>query len=109
MTQVLEALHVANELRYATAFRRARVREPRDTAAGMAGLALELESWEPWPKGLTVAQTLHWPYYSHSWQRQALLRHAGLSETRTVASLTAREVGLLCHALRSPATWKGRA
>ncbi len=106
MTQVLDALQVANELRYATAHRRARVAEPRDTAAGMAQLALELESWEPWPKRLRVEEVLHWPNRSMPAHRRRLLAHAGLSEKTTVAKLTDRQRRVLCHALRSPVTWR---
>jgi hypothetical protein len=95
-------------VRLANADRRARVRGRIHTADGFAQLALEFGYSPGWPQHLTVAEILHWPYRSMPWHRQALLRHAGLSETRTVASLTAREVGVLVHALRSPATWRGR-
>jgi hypothetical protein len=108
MTQALPSTPAANEVRLANADRRVRVLGCIHTVDGMAQLAAELEAQPRWPKRLTVAETLRWPHRSMPWHRQALLRHAGLSETRTVASLTAREVGVLCHALRSPATWRGR-
>jgi hypothetical protein len=109
MTQPLTALAVANERRLQRSAARLRVANAPDTAAGMVVLAGELDAGHTWPKALRVEEALGWPRRSTSRHRQALLWHVGLSETRTVQTLTAREVGVLCDALRSPALWRGRA
>lgn len=108
-TQNLQALAVGNEVRLQCSSAKARVHSAPDTAAGMAILARELEDRPRWPKDLTVAQTLRWPRRSTPRHRRALLAHAGCSQQTTVAKLTERQRVVLCHALRSPVVWRGRA
>jgi hypothetical protein len=109
VTQNLQALAVANERRLQCSSAKARVANAPGTAAGMAVLADELEAGRTWPKALLVEEALHWPRSSQPRQRAALLAHAGCTEVATVAKLSERQRVVLCYALRSPATWRGRA
>jgi hypothetical protein len=108
LTQPLTALAVGNERRLQCFAARRRVHSAPDTAAGMRALADELEAGRTWPKALLVEEALAWPRSSQPRQRAALLAHAGCTKHATVAKLTIRQRGVLCHALRSPVAWKGR-
>lgn len=107
LAQSLTALGQAQSVRQAALRARRRVHAHRSTAAGMAALAAELESRPTWPKRLTVEEALGWPYRSMTVHRQRIRHHVGCSETRTVAALTDRELGVLIEALRSPELWRG--
>ncbi len=107
--QSLQALATGNTVRRINDARKARVKAPQDTAEGMAVLAGELEDPTPWPKHLTVVDALRWPWRGMPDHRRALLAHAGCSEETKVAKLSERQRVVLCHALRSPVVWRGRA
>lgn len=96
------ALSKANEMRRGYLQRKARVKEPKNTAKGFAVLADVLEEDCRWPKSLRVVETLSWPYHSKPSQRWALCERAEVGLFTTVAGMTERQRTALVAALRDP-------
>lgn len=106
--QSIAALATGNVVRSDRARARRRVKAHATTTDAMAQLAAELEARPRWPRRLLVDEVLTWPIRSQCWHRARIARHAGTGPSTTVAGLTERQVGVLCHALRSPVVWRGR-
>ena len=101
MSQHMEALRSASEVRYERADIKTWVREPADTYESSCRLAAILDGPVTLSlRNLPIEEFLRWGWHSVPVRRRAARMLAGCNEMRTLGQLTERQRAIIARSLR---------